>query len=211
MLTASAGVRVSVCVCRIALRCATALEKDAIISILPAGAQDAAAQMRATVIARGRPKIAAEVSARGKPQGVNEAQALSPFAVSTSSSSERNKKRPQAPPAAATSSVGDAAWELHSHLVSSSNVLTPQSVLKLLCTAGSPGEQQQQYDLALSQGLFVMLEELRYKVIKLENMPAWLVAAIQHAELYDTAEEMGGSDIEMLVLGRGATEAAYIR
>jgi hypothetical protein len=200
--------------CRIAVRCAAALETDTIISVLPAGAQDATAQLRAAVIARGRPRVAAEVLARGKPQGADEAQALSPFTVSASSRSsaqQRNARRPQTPPPAATSSVGDAAWELYGHSVSNVSVLTPQVVLKLLCTAGSPAEQPQEFDAALSQGLAALFEELRHQKVKREGMPTWLAAAIQQAELYEVAKRTGGSDLETILLGRGATDAAYLR
>lgn len=90
-------------------------------------------------------------------------------------------------------------------------MLTPQAVLELLCTAGSLGEQPQEFDVALSQGLFALLEELRHNHVKLDSMPVWLAAAIQQAELHDVAREMGGSNLEVLLLGRGATEAAYLR
>lgn len=176
---------------RIAQRCAAALETQTFVSVLPR-VNDKASELRAAVIARGNRKVAAEILARGKPQGAIEAQALTPFAINAGRSSEHRGRSSKATAASTHSgnavvsvlSVQDAAAVLYEQLVSSNSRLTPQTVVKLLCATGSPGEQPQEFDVALSQGFAAQMNEITHKAKQSETIPAFFSAAVQHIKLH---------------------------
>jgi hypothetical protein len=97
----------------------------------------------ALIIAKGSPQLAAQLQALDKLPAASEAQALSPFADTSSSKTADKPGRKSVKQAAPVLSPQDSSEMLWQQLVQPQSSLSRQAFIQMLCTASSPGQQPQ--------------------------------------------------------------------
>lgn len=130
------------------LRCAHGLAAKSVISVFGSPDPVTDGTLQSLIIAKGIPQLAAQLQAVGRLPAAFEAQALSPFADSSSKTADKpgRKSVTQAGPVL---SPQDSSEMLQQQLVQPQSSLSHQAVIQMLYTASSPGQQPQAYLPAL--------------------------------------------------------------
>lgn len=197
---------------RSALLCANILACQSLAGTLPSAAPVTSTKLRAAIIAKGVPQLAATVEALGKVPRACEADAVTPFAASTSSAAVAPRSRGKLPAKQGTKlllSPEAAAEQLYQQIVQPRSQLTLEAAVTLFCTAGSPDPQPRAYEQALCLGLADQIKASCSERADPYGTSLWLDAALLHERLYAAAD--GDAELAAVMLGSGATEEAYIR
>lgn len=186
--------------CRVALRCADLVMTQKVLLDNVAPLQ-VSAELRAAVLARGDPRVAATILATQQLPGSLQEQARSPYQLSGTPSA------PTQMGAAAQLSALDAVQEFAQTLTKPG--VTRHQLLWLLSTAGSLGSPSVAFYPPLSTAFIMWLGRMSEECLAEKDEGLWCAAAVAQVHLTEAAG--GDEQLAAMLLGSGATEQEFLR